>query len=522
MTLSRRRFLTRTAAAGGLGLAFSAMQALGLASAAYAQAAPDLPADIGKGLRVAVLGAGIAGLALTYRLERAGFAVTLLEARTRLGGRNWTIRDGAKIELIGEADQTAKFSEGLYFNAGPARIPSHHQGLLEYCRILGVPLEVEVNSSRSALLQSDGAFGGKPIQQRQAVNDFRGHLAELLAKALSQGALDQDLTAEDKARLIAFLRGYGDLNGEMRFAGTTRSGYTVLPGAAEQAGVARPPLSLGDLLGDESLSSIMFDDNIVMQATMFQPVGGMDRIPAGFGRAITSPILRGAEVRRIRQSERGVEIGYLDRASGQTRSLAADYLVATVPLPIMAKMDTDFPAPVRAAIAGAVYDHSAKVAFDAPRFWEKEQIYGGLSFGSGATGAVWYPSSGFQSERGLLIGAYVSGRPAEAFEALSLSQQIELARAAVERLHPGHGAELSNPVVVDWNKVADNMGPWVHWGPGETDQAAYRLLNQPLGRVFFSGAHLSQLPSWQEGAVFAAHRTLTELTTRVRADRVAG
>jgi len=60
--------------------------------------------------------------------------------------------------------------------------------------------------------------------------------------------------------------------------------------------------------------------------------------------------------------------------------------------------------------------------------------------GSGATGAVWYPPSGFQSPRGLLIGAYVSGPPAAAFEALPLSEQIARARASVERLHPGHGA----------------------------------------------------------------------------------
>ena len=43
------------------------------------------------------------------------------------------------------------------------------------------------------------------------------------------------------------------------------------------------------------------------------------------------------------------------------------------------------------------YDNSAKVAFEAPRFWEGEQIYGGLSFGGTATGAVWYPSTGYQS-----------------------------------------------------------------------------------------------------------------------------
>ena len=164
-----------------------------------------------------------------------------------------------------------------------------------------------------------------------------------------------------------------------------------------------------------------------------------------------------------------------------------------------------------------MYDHSAKVAFESPRFWEAEQIYGGLSFGGAATGAVWYPSTGYQSDRGIIIGAYVSGKPAEAFEALSVSKQIDMARSAVDQLHRGHGADLSQPVAVDWNKIPYSLGPWMHWKDSGSDTEAYRLLNQPEGRVYFSGAHLSQLPSWQEGAVVAAHRTIELIARRVGA-----
>jgi monoamine oxidase len=69
-------------------------------------------------------------------------------------------------------------------------------------------------------------------------------------------------------------------------------------------------------------------------------------------------------------------------------------------------------------------------------------------------------------------------------------------------------------VAVDWSRVPYNLGPWIHWGEGENDLGAYRLLNQPYGRVYFTGAHLSQLPSWQEGAVLAAHRTIAMIARR--------
>jgi len=84
--------------------------------------------------------------------------------------------------------------------------------MLGYCRELGIPLEVEVNTSRSALMQRDRMNGGKPVEQRQLVNDTRGHVAELLAKAIRRDALDQELSPEDKERMLDFLRIYGDLS----------------------------------------------------------------------------------------------------------------------------------------------------------------------------------------------------------------------------------------------------------------------------------------------------------------------
>ena len=135
MGLSRRQFVQRVSAGGGTGAAYSAMMALGLLAAPTAYAGPlVLPANAGRGVHVVVLGAGMAGLVSAYELERAGFKVTVLEARTRVGGRSWSIRGGDRIEMIGEPDQTAAFSEGLYMNAGPARLPSHHQGMLGYAK----------------------------------------------------------------------------------------------------------------------------------------------------------------------------------------------------------------------------------------------------------------------------------------------------------------------------------------------------------------------------------------------------
>ena len=521
--LTRRHILQRLGATGGVAVTAGVMQSLGMFGVAQAASLPDTPGGFGTGRSVIVLGAGIAGLISAYELEQRGFSVTVLEARQRIGGRAWTVRDGDMIEMNGEATQTAKFSDGIYFNAGPARLPSFHQGMLGYARKFGVPLEVEVNSSRSAYVV--GKDGSK-LRMRTAINDTRGHISELLAKAVNQGALDQALTPEDKAKLLPFLKRYGDLEEDYEFKGTMRSGFARGPGAGVSSfASANNPTPLSTLLANEQLPMMGFEDNLYMQATMFQPVGGMDQIPVGIERNLKNRAIRGAEVKRIRQNSKGVEIIYLDTASGSARTVKADYCVCTIPFPVLAKIDTDFAKPVATAIAGVVYDNSVKIAFEAPRFWEQEQIYGGISFVGGETNLIWYPSAGLHSERGMILGCYSSGKLGAKFAARPMAEQIAMARGMIEQVHPGHGNDCVNALAVNWIKVPYSLGPWPNWYPGisgrqegHTDTPAYRLLNKPDGRVFFSGAALSQTPGWQEGALQSAHATVAALAQQM-ADR---
>ena len=274
---------------GGVGAAHVAMEALGLAPVPVSYAGPpSLPPESGKGVKIVILGAGIAGLTAGYELRKAGYDITILEARDRVGGRNWTIRRGTRVKLNHVTEQRCTFDDGLYFNAGPARIPSHHQAVLGYCREFGVELQVEVNSNRSALLLNESVNKGRPLQQRQVVNDTRGHVSELLAKAIKRGALDQEMTAADKERVVEFLRVYGDLSPDLFYKGSTRSGFRTLPGASFERGVPRDPIDLRLLLDENLWSGILFEDMFVMQATMLQPVGGMDRIPAAFQKRLHS------------------------------------------------------------------------------------------------------------------------------------------------------------------------------------------------------------------------------------------
>ncbi len=134
------------------------MSALGLTGLAETPAfAAPTRADLNGRPRkhVVVLGAGIAGLTSAYELLKAGYQVTLLEARQRPGGRNWTVRGGTSETDLTGATQRARFSPGQYMNAGPGRIPQHHV-TLDYCRELGVAIEPFVNQNADAYLYREG------------------------------------------------------------------------------------------------------------------------------------------------------------------------------------------------------------------------------------------------------------------------------------------------------------------------------------------------------------------------------
>ncbi len=518
MSITRRNFLMRVGQAGGYSATFATMQALGMFPM-KAQTVLPITANpaVGKGTSVVVAGGGIAGLTTAYELRKLGFTVTLLEARARPGGRNWSGRNGTVVEFLDGTKQTCTWEEGNYQNLGPARLPSVHTTILGYCRELNVPLEVEVNTSRSSILQNDAANGGQPVVQRKAQNDTRGWVSELLAKSIKGGALDADLTKEDKDRMISFLRTYGPLGLDSKYHGSDRAGIKQYPGAGNQTLEIEAPMSMHTLLDANFWSGMLYEEAWDWQATMMQPVGGMDRIPYAFARELdkTKTIIYNAPITSFKRTgpEKGVEVTYMQK--GVEKTIKADYMVNAMPLPIIKKMKQDLSPAYMESINGATYASSYKLAWESRRFWEKDyNIYGGLSFRApGPTTVIWYPSARLMSEKGIIVTGY-EDELIFGWEKLSMDEKFATAKKQLEKIHPGHSQELTKPIICMWRHIPYNEGSWIR-GYGGGDKG-YQTLLQPDGPIFFAGDHTSHVVGWQEGAASSGRRVVQMLSDRVK------
>jgi monoamine oxidase len=497
MPLTRRRFLKRVAAAGGVSLAYEAMTGLGLL-AAPSQTSFGLSGRV-PGVRVVILGAGLAGMTVAYELGKVGFDCRVIEARARPGGRVFTVRRGTMSEEDGPS-QTAGFDQDQYFNAGPMRISHHHHMTLSYCRELQVATEVFVPDCESAYLaQTRGALAGQRVRLREARADFDGYIAELLSKSLSQSALDQPLTAEDRDRVLSYLRGLGALDERRQYRGSSRRGSTA-------------PLALRDLFS--GIPPFYVQTDWSSQPTMMQVAGGMDRLPAALAARLGNRITYRAAVREIRQSEKGVWVMYAD-AAGRLHRVDADYCVSTIPLPVLSGIQKDLSQPVQSAIAAARYDGAGKIGLQFKRrFWEQDdEIYGGRSWTDQEVGQIIYPSHGFTTAKGVVVGYYLDFRGTMRERPPAEIQRLALEHGA--RIHPQYPEEFETAFSVTWARVPWNRGSWR--SESAAAHQALAVLQAPDGRVHFAGDYMTDMSSWMQGAFESAREVATALHQRVLA-----
>lgn len=440
----------------------------------------------GAGQHVLVLGAGLAGLAAAYELLEAGHEVTVLEARTRPGGRIRTLR--------------APFAEGLQAEGSAARIPENHELVFKYADLLGVELEPFQPEESTNLIY----LGGEVLQEDQP---------DLLEEA-GLSAEEQELGQEGIAKkyLAPLMKKLGDLSAP-DWPGESLLSYDRMTGAEmlRNAGLSEAAIRFFDV--GTGIVDEMSGLELLMQASSaFTPlhriVGGTDRLPKKLASEISEHIRYGRPVRRIEQNA-GAVAALCDGPGSQER-YTADRLICTIPFSVLRDLEIDSPLSEgkQKAIEGLSYQAVTRVFVQIrERFWEQEGLSGFAR--TDHPMEIWDASYGQPGRRGILM-AYLRDGLARKVAAMGEEKRVDFAVDAIAEVFPKVKDFYDGAHTLVWDEDRWTRGAFATYHPGDYDRY-YRHMTSPEGRVHFAGEHVSPWPSWMQGALHSGVRAAREV-----------
>jgi monoamine oxidase len=319
----------------------------------------------GKSLKVVILGAGMAGLAAAYELEKRGHSCVILEAEpTHVGGRVRTLR----------------FENGLYGEVGALRVAQSHHLTHHYIRECGLQLRPMVmNNPESYYFVRGQRIRVKDAVALSRIYNLSGAERGLTPDAIMGTVLGQrlsQLTEPEKAEIFAQQiesAAVREMDEQSMLQWCKTAGFS--DDAIEMMSAANG--FLGDVIYFSALSFVRVGSNY--SGEMAEIVGGSDRFPAALKDKLRSKPRMGCEVVRLERDDRAQKAVAVYREGNTIRREEGDFVICTLPFSVLSRLDSPFSAPKQRAIRELSYDSATKVlAVTNRRFWETEDgIYGG-------------------------------------------------------------------------------------------------------------------------------------------------
>lgn len=475
--MRRRRFLQGTG--GALALGWTA----GLGSRRPVRAA-------GPSREVLVLGAGLAGLAAAYELKKAGFSVTVLEARARPGGRVLTYRDA--------------FADGLYAEMGAEYVDASDEFDHRYCREFG--LKVMTAKLYDAIFVRGERLGMAAFKQDKQSLPYAGtepgrlfgqearYLDRLLKLIPDPERLPPEILKLDNLSVVELLLQEGapeDIVALYTYTQATES--TARPHEMSALAMVRSHR--------RSFSEDTDEGRIL---------GGNDQLPKALARALSGQILYGRPVRRIAHDRDGVEVSFED--GGATRSLRAPRLVVAIPFKLLRDVEItpSFSFPKMRCIETLAYGQVMKIAMQyGRRFWDEPGSLGQRVFTDTPLRRVYHFSVDQPGPRGILM-SFTSGADAERLGRMPESERLRVALDETSRIWPEARRHWEGAAVKYWNEDPWARGSYSFNGVGQA-RDFLEIARAAEGRVHFAGEHTSVHRASMNGALESGVRVAEEI-----------
>jgi monoamine oxidase len=492
--ITRRELLRR---AGAIGLAGAASLTVGRFGSVRAASSPTP--------RIAVIGAGLAGLTCAYRLKQAGYAATVYEASDRVGGRCWTIRDG--------------FQAGQIAEHGGELIDQGHTAVRRLAKEFGFTLDnllaAELNGTEEFF-----HFDGAPYSFHDATDDLKGIWQQLHrdVSAASYPTLYNLYTQRgwelDHMSITDYINAY---------VPASAKGYDVGPGMQSKLGQLLDIAYNIEYGGECSVQSSLNMLYLLAysgqgQLRIFGPSnekyhvnGGNDQIPQALSSALGSQIALGMELTAIEQNPDGT---YSLAFRGQPKA-AVDRVVLALPFSLLKSVNyakANFGTLKDVAIQNLPMGTNSKLhlQFDT-RHWNSLGN-NGETFADTGYQNTWEVSRAQPGTEGILVN-YTGGNVGATFGSGTPESRAAEFLAQIEPVLPGiTGTYIPGTATIDfWKAYPWTKGSYSFWKVGQYT-AFSGVEKERRGKVHFCGEHTSQdFQGYLNGGVESGERVATEV-----------
>ena len=482
-----------------------------LAGGAAAAAAAGLGLRPTRGLaataRVAVVGAGLAGLTAAYRLKQAGFDPVVFEGNTRLGGRCFTARD--------------QFRNGQIVERGGEFIDTDHYPIRQLAKELGLTL-YDVLAAQPAGAIPLYLFNGARYTLADATRDF-GPLYQSLkgqSAAIGQGYNYRFSTAAAKRYDAMTLRQW--IAATVPGGPTSRLGQLIDNAFAEENGADTDQQSALNAIGTLAENArASFNLYYTGSDQRFRVRGGNDQIPTLLGRALGAAVDTGTALTAIAQRGDGKVRLTLTR-DGASADAIFDRVVLALPFAVMrAAVDSSaagFSTLKSRAIATLGMGASVKFQLQfGHRLWNDLGCNGEIRRVARAFQTTWDATRGQAGRQGVLT--FWSGGSQAAFDAGVADRQAlaQLCLAGAAEILPGLPALWNGLSTLDvWSRDPWSRGSYSFYPPGyQTTLLGVEQL--PEGNVFFAGEHTWGQNGYLNAAVASGDRAANQVRASLSA-----
>ncbi len=480
--------------------------------------APALPARISRAPRIAIVGAGIAGLTAALVLRDHGVHATVYEAQQRVGGRMHS--------------ETSFWDDGQVSEYGAELIDSDHLTIQTLAKRYGLHL-ADIIAAQAPDDEQTIFQHGRYYPQRKLFEDFKPVYRVLQRQLAAAGptttyahstSAGRELDAMNLATWIErFVPG-----GLRSDIGT----FIYLQYVAEYGIAAHAQSSLNMIywLGRQPAYDSRSGAFVALGPSdqHYHIAGGNARLPRAIANDLPPGTVRlGHQLESIARRADG-RVALTLASAGRTSTEIVDRAIVTLPFSVLRHVDTrraGFDERKRVAIDELGYgDHSKLIVQFDKRYWNGPGPWPGRSTGDitydGPFVQTWDASRAQPGAAGLIVDFQAAKgsaalHPDTPYSTSATKQTGDYARSFVEQLNrvwPGATDHYKGKAALS-HVIADPFarGSYAGWLVGQyTRFAGYERVRQ--GNVLFAGEHCSvDLQGFMEGAAREGARAARDI-----------